>query len=132
MTSPKRKNGSTVVRLVVSFRKNGKVKNRIVKVIGQSKDPHIIEQYKNSARDLIDRYKKGLVSFPQVSEKLPIDLYRFLGEDRYNTGFKDIFGTSYEQLGFRDLIKSGKNNRSLNEVLESLVFGVAPIFGYLS
>ena len=121
MTSPKRKNGSTVVRLVVSFRKNGKVKNRIVKVIGQSKDPHIIEQYKNSARDLIDRYKKGLVSFPQISEKLPIDLYRFLGEDRYNTGFKDIFGTSYEQLGFGDLIKSGKNNRSLNEVLGNLV-----------
>ena len=49
MTSPKRKNGSTVVRLVVSFRQDGKVKNRIIKVIGQSKDPRIIEHYKKTA-----------------------------------------------------------------------------------
>ena len=121
MTSPKRKNGSTVVRLVVSFRKDGKVKNRIVKVIGQSKDPLIIEQYKKTARSLIDQYKKGLISFPQVSEKLPIDLYRFLGEDRFNTGFEDIFGSAYEQLGFKELIKSSKNNSSLNEVLRNLM-----------
>jgi len=46
ITSPKLKNGSTVVRLVVSFRKDKKVKNRIVKTIGQSKNPDIIEQYK--------------------------------------------------------------------------------------
>ena len=39
ITSPKRKNGSTVVRLVESFWKEGKVKNRIVKTIGQSKEP---------------------------------------------------------------------------------------------
>lgn len=121
MTSPQLKNGSTVVRLVISFRKDGRVKNRIVKVIGQSKDPYIIEQYKKTARSLIDQYKKGLISFPKVSEKLSIDLYRFLGENRYNTGFEDIFGTGYEHLGFSHLIKSGKDNESLNEVLQSLV-----------
>ena len=121
MTSPKRKNGSTVVRLVVSFRQDGKVKNRIVKVIGQSKDPRIIEHYKKTAQKLLDKHKKGLISFEKVSEKLPIDLLRFYGEDRYNQGFEDIFGASYEQLGFRTLIKSGKNNIVLNEVLGSLV-----------
>ena len=121
MTSPKRKNGSTVVRLVVSFRQDGKVKNRIIKVIGQSKDPRIIEHYKKTARKLMDKHKKGLISFAKVSEKLSIDLLRFHGEDRYNQGFEDIFGTSYEQLGFKTLIKSGKNNEVLNEVLGSLV-----------
>ena len=121
VTSPKRKNGSTVVRLVVSFRQDGKVKNRIIKVIGQSKDPRIIEHYKKTARKLLDKYKKGLISFEKVSEKLSIDLLRFHGEDRYNQGFEDIFGTSYEQLGFKTLIKSGKNNEVLNEVLGSLV-----------
>ena len=121
MTSPKRKNGSTVVRLVVSFRKEGKVKNRIIKVIGQSKDPKTIEEYKKTAKDLIDKHKKGLISFSQVSEKQNIDLYRFLGEDRYNTGFDDIFGASYEELGFRTLIRSGRDNRVLNEVLRCLV-----------
>lgn len=121
MTSPKRKNGSTVVRLVESFWKDGKVKNRIVKTIGQSKDPNIIEQYKKSARKLLDKHKKGVISLSKMSEKLPIDLLRFLGEDRYNNGFEDILGASYEKLGFSDLIKSGKDNKSLNKVLRSLV-----------
>ena len=121
ITSPKRKNGSTVIRLVESFWKDGKVKNRIVKTIGQSKDPRIIEHYKKTARKLLDKHKKGLISFKKVSEKLSIDLLRFHGEDRYNTGFEDIFGASYEQLGFKTLIKSGKNNTVLNEVLSSLV-----------
>ena len=121
MTSPKRKNGSTVVRLVVSFRQDGKVKNRIVKVIGQSKDPRIIEHYKKTARKLLDKHKKGLLKLVPFSEKLPIDLFRFLGEDRYNQGFEDILGTSYEKLGFKTLIKSGKNNKVLNEVLRSLI-----------
>ena len=57
----------------------------------------------------------------QLSETLCIDLLRFMGEARYNTGFEDIFGTSYEQLGFKNLIKSGRSNKGLNEVLRSLV-----------
>ena len=121
MTSPKLKNGSTVVRLVISFRKDGKVKNRIVKVIGQSKDPDIIEQYKKTARSLIEEHKKGLICFSKVPEKHSIDLYSFHGQDRYNRGFEDILGASYEELGFSDLIKSGKDNKSLNEVLKDMV-----------
>ena len=44
-----------------------------------------------------------------------------MGEDRYNRGFEDIFGASYEQLGFENLIKIGKDNKVLNEILRSLV-----------
>ena len=121
ITTPKRKNGSTVVRLVVSFWKDGKVKNRIVKTIGQSKDPKIIEQYKTTAKKILEQHKKGLISFSELSEKIPIDLCRFLGKERYNNGFEDIFGTSYQKLGFQNLIKSGKNNKSLNKVLKDFV-----------
>ena len=121
MTSPKIKNGSTVVRLVISFRQAGKVKNRIVKVIGQSKNPNLIKQYKQTAQNIIDKYKKGLLSFPQISEKHTIDLYRFLGANRYNYGFEDIFGVNYEQLGFSGLIESGRSNKSLNKVLRAMV-----------
>ena len=121
VTSPKIKNGSTVVRLVISFRHEGKVKNRIVKVIGQSKDPKLIKQYKQTAQSIIDQYKEGRLSFPQISEKHNIDLYRFLGADRYNYGFEDIFGASYEQLGFLNLIESGKSNKALNKVLRAMV-----------
>ena len=121
ITSPKRKNGSIVVRLVESFWKEGKVKNRIVKTIGQSKEPRIIERYKEIAKKLLDEHKKGITQLSQLSETLCIDLLRFMGEARYNTGFEDIFGTSYEQLGFKNLIKSGRSNKGLNEVLRSLV-----------
>ena len=122
ITTPKRKNGSTVIRLVVSFRKEGKVKNRIIKTIGQSKDPKQIRQYTQIAQNIIDKHKKGHLRFSQLSEKHNIDLYRFLGSDRYNYGFEDIFGTSYERLGFLDLIKSGKDNKALNKVLKCMVF----------
>ena len=59
ITSPKRKNGSTVVRLVESFWKEGKVRNRIVKTIGQSKEPKIIERYKEIAKKLLVLYHKS-------------------------------------------------------------------------
>ena len=49
ITTLKRKNGSTVVRLVECFRENGKVKTQIVKTIGQSKDPEIIEYHRKTA-----------------------------------------------------------------------------------
>ena len=121
ITSPKRKNGSTVIRLVESFWKEGKVKNRIVKTIGQSKDPVIIEQYKKSARELLEKHKKGIISLSNLSEKMPIDLLRLKGEERYNNGFEDILGSSYEELGFKELIKTGKSRRVLNEVLKDMV-----------
>ena len=120
-TSPKLKNGSTVVRLVISFRHEGKVKNRIVKVIGQSKNPHLIKQYKQTAKAIVDKYKAGLLSFPHITEKHHIDLYRFLGANRYNYGFEDILGASYEKLGFSGLIESGKSNKALNKVLRAMV-----------
>ena len=76
ITSPKRKNGSTVVRLVECFRKEGKVKTRIVKTLGQSKDLEVIEYYKKTARKLLDEHKKGLIKLSDLAWKIPIDLYR--------------------------------------------------------
>ena len=121
ITTPRRKNGSRVVRLVESFWKDGKVKNRIVKTIGQSKDPEVIKRYKKIACELLERHKKGIISLPGISEKLQVDLLRFVGEDRYNNGFEDILGASYEELGFSSLIKSGKDRVLLNEILRSMV-----------
>ena len=107
MTSPKRKNGSTVVRLVVSFRKNGKVKNKIVKVVGQSKDEDLIKKYKKTARRLIDEHKKGLISLSDMAERLPVNLSNFLGKERCNNGFGDILGVGYKKLGVDGLIYTG-------------------------
>lgn len=121
ITSPKRKNGSTVIRLVECFREEGKVKTRVVKTIGQSKDPEIIKYYQKKARHLLDEHKKGRIQLSDRAWKMSIDLNRFLGEDRYNHGFEDILGASYKSLGFEDLIKSGRKNQGLNDTLKSLV-----------
>jgi len=57
ITNPKRKNGSTVRRLVESCGKEGKVKTRIVKTIGQSTDPEVIDYYKKTAQKLLNEHK---------------------------------------------------------------------------
>lgn len=120
-TSPKRKGGATVVRLVESYRKNGKVKTRVVKTIGQSKDPKTIERYKQIAEQIAAEHKQGLSSLSAQPVKLPIDLTDFIGKERINTGFEDIFGAVWRQLGFESLIKTGRDSRALNQHLRSLV-----------
>ena len=118
ITTPKRKNGSAVVRLVECFREKGKVKTRIVKTIGQSKDPEIIEYYKKTALKLLDEHKKGLIKLSDLAWKMPIDLNRFLGKDRHNNGFEDILGSIYKQLGFGPLLKRQRSNSVLNDILK--------------
>jgi len=121
ITTPKRKNGSTVVRLVECFRKEGKIKTRIVKTLGQSKDKQVIEYYKKTARKLLDEHKKGLIKLSDLAWKMPIDLNRFLAKDRYNNGFEDILGSSYRQLGFESLLKRKRSCQILNETLKFCV-----------
>lgn len=119
ITTPKRKNGSLVVRIVESYRKDGKVKNRIIKTIGQSKDLKKIEELKLSAKRLLEEYKRAKAGEP--ASFFPVDLGRFLGVVSHNKGFEDILGSSYESLGFSSLIKSGKDIKSLNEALKDMV-----------
>ncbi len=122
MACPKRKDGNTVIRLVVSYRKDGKPRTKIVKTIGQSKDPTVIEQYKQRARALIEKEKQGLVQINGViRNKLPISLSDIDSEERHNNGFDDILGLTYQQLGFGDLIQTGRNPKKLNSILKSLV-----------
>jgi len=44
----KLKNGKTSVRLVHSFRKDGRSKKKIIKTLGQSKGPEDIKHFKDS------------------------------------------------------------------------------------
>ena len=102
-----------------SYRKDGKVKTRIIKTIGQSKDLKKIEEFKLSAKRLLEEYKKAKGDTPRSF--FPVDLGRFFGLFRHNKGLEDILGSSYESLSFSSLIRSGKNTQSLNEVLKDMV-----------
>lgn len=122
MTCPTRKNGITVVRLVVSFREGGKKKTKVVKTVGQSKDPKTIELLKHTAKELIDKERKGLIQIAGTSpNKIPINLLDISSKERCNNGFDDILGLTYQQLGFDDLIQTGRNPGKLNSILKSLV-----------
>ena len=122
MTCPKRKDGNVVVRLVVSQRVEGKPKSKIVKTIGQSKDPKVIKQYKKIAQELIDKEKKGLIQIEgAIPNKIPINLLDMESQERRNNGFDDILGSTYGYLGFNGLIQTGRNPDQLNEILRSLV-----------
>ncbi len=122
MACPKRKDGNIVVRLIVSYRKEGKPKSKIVKTIGQSKDPKAVERYKKIAKELIEKEKKGLVSIEgAIRNKITVNLSDVDNEERRNNGFNDILGFTYQQLGFNDLIQAGRDPKKLNAILKNLV-----------
>ena len=122
MTCPKRKDGKTVIRLVVSYRKDGKPRTKIVKTIGQSKDSKTIEHYKKIAKELIEKDKQGVVQIDgAIRNKLRINLDDVDNKETRNNGFNDILGFTYEQLGFENLIQTGRNPKKLNTLLKSIV-----------
>ena len=122
ITTPKRKNGITVVRLVQGVREGNKVKSRIVKTIGQSKDPQEIEQLKEMAL----HFKKMTLGLSKMEQRrgFPNNIpFKYLqGDEMVNNGVFDILGFLYEALGFSRLISSGRKGEFWNEVLKHCVF----------
>ena len=124
VTSPKRKNGARAVRIMHSERKGKKVIKRVVRTLGQSKDPAIIKRYQKMAENLVAQHKKGLICLDEKLQKHSVNIYNLRGHELLNTGFKDIFGFVYNKIGFSKLIITGRNhksNNSLNSVLKSHV-----------
>ena len=123
MSCPKLKNGATVVRLLVAFRKQdtGTPTNRTVKTIGQSKDPEEIKHFREIGKGIIEDYKSGKVSLPDFSQNRRVNIYDLVGGSRYNKGFEDIFGHVYKKLNFSNLLTKGRNTINLNEVLKYAV-----------
>lgn len=121
ITTPKRKNGSTAVRLVHGFRKDGKVKIKIIKTLGQSKDPEAIAYLKQAALRLKAELEAGVHSSPlEPPENIPLASLR--GERSVNDGVQDIVGSIYKQLGFDNLISGGRKDSFWNRILKYCVF----------
>ena len=122
ITTPKRKGGITVVRLVHGFRENGKVRQKVIKTLGQSKDPQEIEQFKKMALSL--RAKLKAEEAKQSSELLPerVPLRLLQGLKTVNDGIPDILGFLYESLGFSGLISGNRKDEFWNQVLKHCVF----------
>ena len=120
VTAPKRKGGITVVRLVRGYRINGKVRQEIIKTVGQSKDPQMIEYYKKIALNI-----KAEMETKQKQEPIPLPLTTSLcyleGRDAINDGIPDILGFIYDQLGLNEIISNTRKDREWNKVLKYCV-----------
>ena len=118
VATAKKKDGMTSVRLVHSFRQSGKVKKKIIKTVGQSKDTEGIKHLKNLALGLKKELEKKGVSVP-FSFGPPLSYVR--GKISLNDGVRDVLGAFYSHLGFDYLISGTKKNKQWNELLKSLV-----------
>ena len=123
VSKAKRKSGAVAVRLVISKREKGAKHSKtiIVKTIGQSKEPEHIDRLEAEAKKLARLFNEGLISFPTIKETPVANLFEYLGHRVYHRGFVDIFGTTYDNLGFSDLHTSDRNPLRLNQIMKYTV-----------
>ena len=122
VTTPTRKGNITVVRLVHGYRKDGKVKIKTIKTLGQSRDPKKIEHLKKKALKLKKALQQGipLPASPSPTDNVPLS--RLRGKKIQNDGVLDILGTSYKHLRFQNLISHTRKNKVWNQILKYCVF----------
>ena len=125
VSKAKRKSGMVAVRLVISKRDKGAKHSKtiIIKTVGQSKEPAIIDRLESEAKNLASLFNQGLISFPKIKDVPTANLFEYLGHRVYHRGFLDVFGTTYNHLGFSELHTSGRNPDSLNQIVKYTVWG---------
>ena len=122
VTYPKRKNGITVVRLVEGYRGNkGQVKQRILKTLGQSRDPQKIEDLKRQGHELKARLLAGqsLASITFAKDKLNSEDLQ--GQYILSGGLLTVVDCIYKKLGFHALLKTQRKSQQWNEILKYCV-----------
>ncbi len=122
ITTPKRKGGITVVRLMHGYRENGKLKQKVVKTIGQSRDPARIEYMKNAAKEMKRSIESGEKQNINFHAPIAMNLYNLKGKVSVNNGVPDILGSVYDRLGFDKIISDTRKDKEWNEILKYCVF----------
>ena len=110
------------MRLVHGYRKEGKVKIKIIKTLGQSKDPEKINQLTEKALKLKEALKQGGKLPPPPSPADNVPLSRLRGQRTQNDGVPDILGKAYNHLGFENLISHTRKNKIWNQILKYCLF----------
>lgn len=127
-------NGKRSVQIVESYRRADKVSQRIVRHVGQGIHDSEIDELKKIADAIIVSLKNERKPvFPLFS---PEDVYSTLSskpvtdsvcigdlkeEQRIITGFTDIFGKLYTDLGFETLLDGNKKSEQWNHILKTCV-----------
>lgn len=129
----KKANGSTAICIVESIRDGEVVKQKIIRSLGQHKNPEQIEIIKKAAMELIVSMKNeaqpvlnGIeakdVYQPIKRDVSRINIKKLKEEKRIHNGIQDIFGKIYEQLNFNTLLNGTRKDTEWNEILKANVF----------
>lgn len=132
-----RKNGDIIIRIVENVREGRTVKQKIIKTIGQSKNPETLDILEKIALDEIIQLKNErdpvLPGFeeefhkpkprPKTKES-QVNVHNLKEETRVITGFDEVFGNLYKQLSFDDFLsqEEQKWNTILKEVTITRLF----------
>lgn len=124
-------NGSTSIRIVENARIGKKIKQKIVRYVGQAVNDHEIEILKEAAERIIiemrNNQKPVLTGFApstihsSIKKERRVNIARLREEKRMNNGFEAVFGKAYEQLDLFNSIRGTRKDEEWNKVLKECV-----------
>ena len=121
----KKANGAISLRIVENKRYGKKVRQRIIKTVGQAKDPKDVAILERAAKQMLILLKNENTSTnPSHNYKeIPdwVKLKNIKSHKRMNRGIFDIFGKMYNDLNFNTLITQGYKNSNWNNALKAMV-----------
>jgi len=125
------KEGKTRVQIVENYRINNRVVQKVLRHVGTAKDVAELEDIKKMAEHIKetieDELCPRLFSKEQLPEKLEksrlaqvekdlpmlVNLQNLREEKRITTGFHDIYGKLFDNIGFGNVLKSSRVSRNV-------------------
>ena len=121
-------NGKRAVQIVESYRKADKVRQRIVRHLGQAVNDREVKELKALAESIIqemeeerqpslplfdpERTRQAASDMPPAEDQVKMSNLR--EEQRIIEGIGDVFGALYNELGYSRLIRGTNQNGSWN------------------
>jgi transposase len=122
----KTETGKTRVQIVENYRVGNKVTQKVLRHVGTAKDDRELEHIKKMAEymketiedelrpklftkeQLPEKIKKSLLTQTQKELQTLVNLHNLREEKRITTGFHDIYGKLFDDIGYGNVLKSSK------------------------
>lgn len=130
------------VQIVESVRKGNKVSQKIVRYVGIAMDDDELEKLKSLAESIkvkLEAENQQLLFSPEefsemkkksvkhqttiTDEDYKVDIRNLTEEQRVVNGIHDVYGSLFDELGFKNAIKNPSNNKSTVEIFKNVVLG---------
>ena len=127
------------VQIVKNIRKDGKVRQVIVRHVGMAKNEEELKHFKRLAEyikaDLESEYQLNIFSSEVIAEqaiearerqeekekKLSVNLKELREEQRITVGIHEVYGVIYRELGFHNLLGSPSRKVAVSKALYNIV-----------